>query len=52
MIFSSESIKESGPKFSIKSFYNMDPDSLSSKYMEREDYEKITPSSLYKTYKK
>lgn len=53
LILSSESIIESGPKFSIKrAFYNMDPDSLSSKYMEREDYEKITPTSLYKTYKK
>ena len=30
----------------------MDPDSLSSKYMEREDYEKVTPTNLYKSYKK
>lgn len=52
LILASESIVESGPKYSIKrAFLNMDPDSLSSKYMEREDYEKITPTSLYKTYK-
>ena len=53
LILSSESIIESGPKFSIKrAFQNMDPKSLSSKYMEREDYEKITPTNLYKMYKK
>ena len=52
LILSSESIIESAPKYSIKrAFLNMYPDSLSSKYMEREDYEKITPTSLYKTYK-
>ena len=52
LILASQSIIESGPKYSIKrAFFNMDPDSLSSKYMEKEDYEKITPTNLYKTYK-
>ena len=52
LMISAERIRESGPKYSIKrAFINMDPDSLSSKYIEKEDYERITPSSLYKTYK-
>jgi predicted Zn-dependent peptidase len=53
LIVSALRLHESGPKYAIKrAFYNMDPDSLSSKYIEKKDYDKITPSSLYKTYKK
>lgn len=52
LITSTKRIRESGPKYAIKrAFYNMDPDSLSSLYMEESDYERITPSSLYKNYK-
>lgn len=51
LITATKRVHESGPKYAIKrAFYNMDPDSLSSIYIEEADYEKITPSSLYKAY--
>lgn len=46
-----DKIHESGPRFSIKrALENMDPNSLSSKYITKEEIELMTPSSLYKTY--
>lgn len=51
LIVSCERIHESGPRFAIKrAFLNMDQNSISSYYIEKEDIEKITPSSLYKVY--
>ncbi len=44
-------IHESGPKFAIKrALQNMDAESITAKYLTKDDIEKITPSNLYKTY--
>ena len=52
LIISRERLHESGPKYSIKrALKNMDDESISSYYFEKEDIEKVTPTSLYKTYK-
>ncbi|MBE6161537.1 MAG: insulinase family protein [Firmicutes bacterium] len=52
LIISRERLHESGPKYSIKrALQNMDNESISSYYFEKEDIEKVTPTSLYKTYK-
>ena len=47
-----ERIHESGPKYSIKrALHNMDSDSITSYYLNKEDINNITPSKLYKKYK-
>lgn len=51
-ILALQRIHENPAKYAIKrSLLNMDKDSISAKYIEKEDLDKITPSSLYKTYK-
>ena len=52
MLVSLERLHENPFKYAIKrAFKNMDSDSISSFYIEKENVEQVTPSSLYKTYK-
>lgn len=53
MILSLKRIHENSTKYSVKrSLQTSSIDSFSTKYLEEEDYEKVTPSSLYKVYQK
>ena len=53
MILSLKRIHENGTKYSVKrALQTSNINSISTKYLEEEDYEKVTPSNLYKTYKK
>ena len=53
LILSLKRIHENGTKYSVKrALQTSNINTISTKYLEESDYKKITPSSLYKTYKK
>ena len=53
IIVSLKRIHENATKYSVKrALQTSGIDSVSTKYLEEEDYEKVTPATLYKTYKK
>ena len=53
LILGTKRVHESGARYSYKrALQTMDPDALVANYLEEEDYQRITPTSLYEFYKK